>query len=68
MTTDFCQAKRADGTPCPHPATHVHKTDPGVVVNVCGTHLRMLKRREGSESDEEKLVAWGLAPAPAPVP
>jgi hypothetical protein len=64
MTTDYCQAKRADGSPCPNPGIHIHKTDPGVVVNVCGTHLRMLKKRERLDSDEQKLEAWGI-PVPS---
>jgi hypothetical protein len=59
-----CQAKRKDGTPCPNPATHQHTTDTHVLVALCGTHLRMLKRRERSGSDEEKLTAWGVLPEP----
>jgi hypothetical protein len=61
-----CQAKRADGSPCPHPATHVHATALGPIVNVCGAHRRVLVRRERSGSAEAKLRAWGVE-TPIPV-
>jgi hypothetical protein len=67
-TSAQCQAKRKNGSPCPNPASHTHETDTHVLVYVCGTHLRMLHRRERSGSDEEKLAAWGITPAPVPSP
>lgn len=66
--TAQCQALRADGSPCPNPASHQHTTQAGTRVAVCGTHLRMLTRRERSGSDEEKLAAWGVTPEPTPSP
>lgn len=64
----YCQALRGDGSPCPNPASHQHVTQPGTRVMVCGTHLRVLKKREKNGSDEEKLIAWGVTPAPTPSP
>src|SRR4029077_13579591 len=63
-----CQALRADGSPCPHAAIHQHVTQQGTRVMVCGTHLRMLKKRERLNSDEEKLQEWGITPEPTPSP
>jgi len=60
MSTIMCQALRKDGTPCPRPATHQHVTQIGTRVSVCGQHLRVLRKRERLNSDEEKLQEWGI--------
>lgn len=64
----YCQGLTKAGAPCPRPATHQHVTQLGTRVQVCGTHLRMLKKRERNGSDEEKLAAWGVTPEPTPSP
>lgn len=60
MSTVLCQGQTKDGSPCQRPATHQHVTQLGTRVSVCGTHLRMLKKRERNGSDEEKLASWGV--------
>ena len=63
-----CQARNKDGAACQRKATHVHTTQAGSSVWVCGTHLRVLRKRERLGSDEEALQAWGVVPAPTPSP
>lgn len=60
----MCMAKLHDGRPCPNRASHEHVTDLDVRIALCGQHLRMLKRRERGQSDEEKLAQWGIQPNP----
>lgn len=64
----ICQARTKDGAPCTRQATHQHVTQLGTRVSVCGSHLRVLRKRERNGSDEEKLAAWGVTPEPTPSP
>lgn len=67
-TPMLCQARTASGAPCVRIAHHSHITQSGTSVLVCGSHLRVLKKRERLGSDEEQLQSWGVVPVPTPSP
>lgn len=58
----ICQALTKHGDPCTRQATHQHVTQLGTRVEVCGTHLKVLRKRERLGSDEETLREWGAVP------
>lgn len=64
----ICQARWRNGNACTHAAKHYHRTESGTLVQVCGSHLRQLKKRERLGSDEEQLQEWGVVDVPTPSP
>lgn len=58
MTRDQCDAMLLRGARCPFAAKHVHKTQAGDTLKLCGLHLRTIKRRERLGSDEELAQRW----------
>lgn len=53
-----CEASYLRGARCPHAAKHVHRTQQGDKLLLCGLHLRTILRRERLGSDEELARRW----------
>jgi hypothetical protein len=68
VSTVQCQAITKAGHQCPRPGSHLHTTQIGTPVRVCGTHVKVLRKRERLGSDEEALQEWGVIPTPTPSP
>jgi hypothetical protein len=53
-----CDAAFLRGGRCHFAAHHVHRTQGGDLLQLCGVHLRTIKRRERLGSDEELTARW----------
>lgn len=59
MTKQQCQGFFHDGLRCPYAAKHTHHAA-GVSLKLCGTHLRVILKRERLGSEQSLLDRWAV--------